>query len=94
MTDFRTFIQRYPDGPYGTNEGDIWAMTGSTVGDRLESEHNLLGVHEVLRDPKTGKLDERIYTVELDNPDPDIQDIIKRARAGVAKHIAAQAERN
>jgi hypothetical protein len=93
MTDFRTFIQRYPDGPYGTNEGDIWALTGS-IADRLKAENNLLGVHEMMRDPDTGKLDLRIYCVELDNPDPDIQDIIERAREGVAKHIAAQAERN
>lgn len=77
-------------GPYGTNEGDIWAM-GGEVGEMLE-EKGMLGINEMLR--KDGKLDVRIYSVKLDNPDPDIQDLIKRARAGVELWVEAQAALN
>jgi hypothetical protein len=82
-------VQRYPFrvGPYGTNEGDIWTMEGSSVGDKLKSEHNLIGIWEVML--KDGVLGPCCYTVALDNPDMQMQDLIRRAREGDPKRMAA-----
>lgn len=75
-------------GPYGTNDGDIWSGEDSTVGKMLKDREGLVLIHEVLDG------EERIYNVAEDNPDPEMQDLLRRARAGVDKYLAAQAEMN
>jgi hypothetical protein len=77
-------------GPYGTNEGDIWAM-GGPVGDKLLAQGKL-GIWEMLR--VDGKVDQRMYCVELDNPRPEMQDLIARARKGTEMYLSAQAAQN
>ena len=79
-------------GPYGTNLGDIWSGEDSEVGKMLMEREGLVMIHEVLE--KDGKVEERIYNVAQDNPDPEMQDLIKRARKGVALWVAEQASRN
>lgn len=86
------YIQRWVNGPYGTNEGDIWSAEESAVGQRIKNEHGGVLIHEMLR--VDGKLDERIYWVEESNPDMGIQDLIKRAREGIVLWIEARARRN
>lgn len=81
-------------GPYGTNEGDVWSAEDSAVGKMLMERDGLILIHEMLRNEKTGKVEERIYNVEKDNPDPEMQDLIKRAREGTPKYFAAQAANN
>ena len=78
-------------GPYGTNEGDVW-MIGGDLGDRLNAE-GMMGIHQMLR-TEGGKLNERIYSVELANPDPDIQGLIVRAREGTELYLSARAAQN
>jgi hypothetical protein len=80
-------------GPYGTNEGDIWAM-GGPLGDRLITEDNKLGICEMFRDEQTGKVEERMYCVDLDNPDPEMQNLMTKARQGSMMLISAQASQN
>jgi hypothetical protein len=79
-------------GPYGTNEGDIWSGEHSDVGKRIKEEHGGVMIHEMMR--KDGKLQEGIYWVEESNPDMEMQDLIKRAREGLKKWIAAQGKLN
>lgn len=86
------YIQRWRPGPYGTNEGDIWTAEDSTVGQRIKNEHGGVLIHEMLR--KDGEVEERIYWVEENNPDMQIQDLIKRARDGLKLWVEAQASSN
>ena len=81
-----------PRGPYGTNEGDIWSAEHSAVGQRIKDEHGGVLIHEVLN--KDGKVEEGIYWVEENNPDMQMQDLIKRAREGLKKWVEAQARNN
>lgn len=78
--------------PYGTNEGDIWSGEDSPVGKMLMEREGLVMIHEVMI--KDGKTGEHIYNVHKDNPDPEMQDLIRRAREGTAKYLAAQAAMN
>jgi hypothetical protein len=78
-------------GPYGTNEGDIWSGEDSPVGERLKAD-GLILIHEVLN--KDGEVQEVIYNVEASNPDPEIQDLIKRAREGLERYFEAKAQEN
>jgi hypothetical protein len=89
MTNPHNRVQRFPFpvGPYGTNEGDLWTMTGSSVGERLEREKGLVGIWEVML--KDGVLGPCCYTVELDNPRPEMQELIAKARAGDEKYARA-----
>jgi hypothetical protein len=79
-------------GPYGTNLGDIWSGEDSEVGKMLMEREGLVMIHEVLE--KDGKIEERIYNVDQDNPDPEMQDLIKSAREGTKLWVAAQAMMN
>lgn len=88
------YIQRFKPGPYGTNEGDIWSAEDSAVGERIKNEHGGVLIHEMLRMPDDGRLEERIYWVEESNPDMQIQDIIQRARDGLKLWVEEQAKRN
>jgi hypothetical protein len=88
------YIQRWRPGPYGTNEGDIWSVEDSTIGERIKTEHGGVLIHEMLRMPDDGRIEERIYWVEESNPDIQIQDIIKRAREGTKLWVEEQARRN
>jgi hypothetical protein len=88
------YIQRFKPGPYGTNEGDIWSAEDSTVGQKLKDEHGGVLIHEMIRMPDDGRLEERIYWVEESNPDMQIQEIIKRARDGLKLWVEAQASSN
>jgi hypothetical protein len=79
-------------GPYGTNLGDIWSGEDSEVGKMLMDREGLVMIHEVLE--KDGKVGEHIYNVAQDNPDPEMQALIKSAREGTALWVAAQAAMN
>jgi hypothetical protein len=79
-------------GPYGTNLGDIWSAEDTALGQMLMERDGLVMIHEVLE--KDGKVEERIYNVAKDNPDPEMQDLIRRARAGTELWLAAQAANN
>jgi hypothetical protein len=79
-------------GSYGTNEGDIWSGEASEVGKRLMDQDGLVLIHEMMR--KDGKVQECLYNVRKDNPDPEIQDLIARAREGLDRWVAAQAAKN
>ena len=79
-------------GPYGTNEGDIWSAEDSEVGKRIKAEHGGVLIHEMLR--KDGEVQEGIYWVEENNPDMEMQDLIKRAREGLKKWVMARAKQN
>lgn len=79
-------------GPYGTNLGDIWSGEDSEVGKMLLERDDLVLIHEVL--DVDGKIEERIYNVAQDNPDPEMQDLINRARQGTKLWVAAQAMQN
>jgi hypothetical protein len=81
-------------GPYGTNLGDIWSGEDSPVGKMLMERDGLVMIHEVFRNEKTGEPEERIYNVELSDPDPEMQGLIKSAREGAAKYFEAQAAQN
>lgn len=81
-----------PIGPYGTNEGDIWSGEDSEVGRRLMERDGRILIHEMM--VKNGKLQDCVYTVEPDNPDPEMQDLIARARAGAELYLAARAQEN
>ena len=81
-----------PLGPYGTNLGDIWSGEDSEVGKMCMEREGLVLIHEVM--DKDGEVQECIYTVKHDNPDPEMQGLIKRARQGTALYIAAQAKQN
>jgi len=82
-------LQRYPfrPGPYGTNEGDIWTMDGSEVGAMLKERNNLIGIWEVMF--KDGTLGPCCYTVDRDNPDPEMQALIAEAIAGDERYARA-----
>jgi hypothetical protein len=43
---------------------------------------------------KDGEVQEVLYNVEENNPDPEMQDLISRARQGVKRWTAAQAVKN
>lgn len=79
-------------GPYGTNKGDIWSSEDSEVGKMLMDREGLVMIHEVME--KDGKVEERIYNVHKDNPDPEMQDLIRSARDGTELWVAAQAANN
>ena len=79
-------------GPYGTNEGDIWSGEDSVVGRMCMERDGLVLIHEMLR--KDGEVQEGIYTVDKDNPDPEMQELIARARRGTRDWVAEQAGRN
>jgi hypothetical protein len=79
-------------GPYGTNIGDIWSGEHSDVGEMLMERNGLVMIHEIF--DKDGKGEERIYNVAQDNPDPEMQDLIKKAREGTELWVAEQASRN
>src|SRR4051812_12804312 len=81
-----------PRGPYGTNLGDIWSGEHSEIGMMLMERNNLVMIHEVME--KDGKVQECIYNVAADNPAMEMQDLIKRARLGTPKWIAAQVANN
>jgi hypothetical protein len=85
-------VPRPRRGQYGTNLGDIWSAEDSEIGKMLMDREGLVMIHEVLE--KDGKIEERIYNVDQDNPDPEMQDLIKRARAGTELWLAAQAANN
>jgi len=87
------YIQKFPPGPYGTNEGDIWSGEDSEIGRRLKAD-GLVMIHEVFRNEETGVCEEKIYNVAENNPDPAMQGFIKAAREGVAKWVEAQAKAN
>jgi hypothetical protein len=78
--------------PYGQNVGDIWAPD-SEVQQMCLAEGKLL-IIEVFANEDNGKPDERLYTVELDNKDPGIQDLISRAREGQRIRLAARSRFN
>lgn len=82
-------IQRWPaarPGPYGTNEGDLWACDSSDVGKRLadETSGGVLITQMMMED---GKLQECIYWTK------DVM-LIAAARDGLVKYVEAQARRN
>lgn len=79
-------------GPYGTNLGDIWSTEDSEVGKMLMERDGLVMICEVME--KDGKVQEGIYNVHKDNPDPEMQDLIKSAREGTKLWVAAQAMMN
>jgi hypothetical protein len=81
-------------GPYGTNLGDIWAAEDSSVGKKLKAEHNLLMIWEVMQKETDTTPQEYTYCVDLANPDPEMQDLIRRAREGTKLWLAEQAKRN
>lgn len=81
------YLQRYPS-PYGTSVGDIWSGEDSEIGRRLMERDGLVLIHEVFEDG------EKLYCVDQDNPDPEMQDLLARARAGTALWVEAQARRN
>jgi hypothetical protein len=75
-------------GPYGTNEGDIWLL-GEYFQKRIQEEKGpgWRMVAEMLRDPETGEVGERLYTTE-------VPELVKRADAGHVLWVAAQAAKN
>jgi hypothetical protein len=79
-------------GLYGTNLGDIWSGEASDVGKMLMDREGLVMIHEVME--KDGKVQECIYNVHKDNPDPEMQALIKSAREGTELWVAAQAAMN
>jgi hypothetical protein len=79
-------------GIYGTNEGDIWSGEDSPVGKMLLERDGLVMIHEMM--VRDGELQELIYNVAENTSDPDLQDLIKRAREGVEKYQDAQATLN
>lgn len=79
-------------GPYGTNEGDIWSAEDSEVGERLKKEKGLILIHEVME--RDGEVQECIYSVAQDNPNMEMQMLIKRAREGTIKWAQAHAKLN
>jgi hypothetical protein len=81
-----------PRGPYGTNEGDIWTGEHSVVGEMLMEKDGLLLIHEVLF--KDGRVGECLYCVDPKSRDMGIQDIVTRARAGLALYMEAIARAN
>lgn len=85
-------FDHWRDGPYGSNLGDIWTMEASALADKLEAD-GLIGIWEVLRGDD-GTIEPRMYCVKLDNPDPEMQALIARARAGMEKWLEAQAANN
>jgi hypothetical protein len=86
------YLQRYPS-PYGTGIGDIWSAEESEIGRRIKNKHGGVLIHEVFKSDN-GKPEERIYWVEENNPDPAMQKLIARARAGTPLWVEAQARRN
>jgi hypothetical protein len=90
--DGRRLAHSQRRGPYGTNLGDIWSAEESALGQMLMERDGLVMIHEVLE--KDGKVEERIYNVHKDNPDPEMQDLIKRAREGTTLWLAVQAANN
>ena len=90
------FIQRFRPGPYGTNLGDIWEAAPE-INEKLAAEKGLIAIWEVLNgedDPPGKPPEPRLYSVALDNPDPAMQDLIRRAREGTARWIEEQARSN
>ena len=66
---------RKPRGTYGNNEGDIYLMGDAMQEMMREDNPNLVGIIEMFRNEKTGKVEEHYYTTE----DPEI---IERAKKG------------
>lgn len=81
------YLQRYPM-PYGTNVGDIWSAEHSDVGRMLLERNGLVLIHEIFDDG------ERLYSVDPNNPDMQIQNLLRRAREGTKLWLEAQARRN
>jgi hypothetical protein len=75
-------------GPYGTNLGDVWSGEDSEVGKKLMERDGLVLIHEVME--KNGTVQECVYSVAQDNPDPEMQALIGRARRGTERWQAAQ----
>jgi len=75
-------------GPYGTNEGDTWLM-GDYFNDRIKKEKGPQWrmCVSLVRNPKTGVLEERMYSTE--NPE-----LVREAEEGHEKYVAAQAAMN
>lgn len=86
----RQFIR----GPYGTNLGDIWSAEDSEIGRLLKERDNLVLIHEVLDKGDGNGPQEVLYNVEENNPDPEMQDLIRRAREGRERWIAQRASEN
>jgi hypothetical protein len=83
-----SFVNDRPRGPYGANVGDIWSAEESEVGKRIKAEKGGIMIHEVFEDG------EKIYWVEANNPDMEMQDLIRRAREGTRKWVEAVARGN
>jgi hypothetical protein len=82
-------------GPYGTNIGDIWSAEDSPVGKEMLAKEGLLLIHEMMPDDDDPtKPVEKLYSVKLDNPKPEMQDLIKRARDGVELYWHGKARSN
>lgn len=92
MGDMPPFIE--PRGPYGTNLGDIWSGEDSEVGKMLMEREGLVMIHEIFAKKEGGGIEERIYNVAQDNPDPEMQELIANARQGTKLWVAAQAMMN
>jgi hypothetical protein len=78
----------HPRGPYGTNDGDVWLM-GDYFQDRIRNEKGdgWRMCIAMLRNPDTGKLEERLYST--DNPE-----MVAEADRGHELWVAAQAAKN
>lgn len=87
-------LGKHRPGPYGTNVGDIWSGEDSTVGKMLMEQNKCVLIHEVFLNEDTNEAEERIYNVELSNPDMQIQTLIMQAREGTKKWLEAQAAMN
>jgi hypothetical protein len=81
-------------GPYGTNLGDIWSGEHSEVGRMLLEEKNYLLIHEVLMNEETGHVGDSVYSVDLNDLNDFTRDLVKRAREGIVKWMAAQSRNN
>jgi hypothetical protein len=82
-----------PRGPYGTNEGDLWTIPGSelqNIADRAGEGLIVIVEMKVFE----GVLQECMYSVKADNPDPEIRDLIEQATKGHELYVAALAGRN
>lgn len=81
-----------PKGPYGTNEGDVWSGEDSPVGTMLMERDRLVLIHEMMF--RDGKVQDVVYNVAADTTDPDLVDLVQRARVGSRLLLAAQAAQN
>jgi hypothetical protein len=83
------FIQRFRPGPYGTNEGDIWSAEDSPLGEMLLRRDGRILINECFR-REDGVVEARMYNVPADTDDPDLQDLIRRAREGTPHYLDAK----